>query len=378
MLFMAINMNLGGTEKSLLNLLHGLNKEEHDITLLLLEKSGLLLSEVPHHVKIESLEGYKTIKPYIQQGIKSNVKVLIKSNKFKDLLHYTAASIATKITGNDKFKMKFYAEQVSQCQEVYDVAVAYAGPMDFISFYIAEKVDAKTKYQWIHFDVDKIGFSTSIVETIYPSFTKIYTVSKEGKAKMTSRFPFLEKKLDVSENRLSPELIKHLGEETGFLTDFKGIRILTVGRLSNEKGQDRAFPVLNRLVSRNIPVKWYFIGEGPERKTYEAQIKKYGLENQAILLGAKLNPYPFMRECDLYVQPSKHEGFCITLSEAKVFNVPIIATDFTGAKEQLNPYGQGQIVSNTDTEEFIDTVCERVEALWKEKNVTTELKQEAT
>ncbi|MEH7226818.1 glycosyltransferase, partial [Bacillus sp. JJ1566] len=61
-------------------------------------------------------------------------------------------------------------------------------------------------------------------------------------------------------------------------------------------------------------------------------------------LGTDPNPYPYINQCDIYVQPSRHEGFCITLAEAKCLRKPIVSTNFTGAKEQINNRIDGLIV----------------------------------
>ena len=123
--------------------------------------------------------------------------------------------------------------------------------------------------------------------------------------------------------------------EKSFDDLFDGVRILTVGRLSKEKGQELTINVLARLKNEGYKVRWYCIGDGPEKDNYRNRIKSLDIENDYILLGSKLNPYPFMKDCDIYVQPSKHEGYCITLGEARCFNNPIVTTNFTGANEQI-------------------------------------------
>ena len=69
------------------------------------------------------------------------------------------------------------------------------------------------------------------------------------------------------------------------------------------------------------------------------------------------NPYPFMNECDIYVQTSRHEGYCITLAEARCFNKPIVTTNFTGSSEQIKNYKTGLIV-NFDIDEIYSAIKE--------------------
>lgn len=139
-----------------------------------------------------------------------------------------------------------------------------------------------------------------------------------------------------------------MSEGESFTDGFNGIRILTVGRISQEKNQGMTIPILARLKSDGYNIRWYCIGDGSNYKNEcEHLIKFYNLEDSYIILGTKTNPYPYMKDCDLYVQPSLHEGYCITLAEAKCFDNPIIATNFTGAREQLIETGCG-LVSEID------------------------------
>ena len=236
-------------------------------------------------------------------------------------------------------------------KEEFDVAIAYAGPMDFISFFVLEKVKARRKIQWIHFDVTKIGFSRNFAIKFYKKFDNVFVVSEEGKNKLSQILPSIKVKIEKFINVTDFRQIKRMADEgENFKDYFKGIRILTVGRLSKEKGQDLTIPVLAKLKQEGFNIRWYCIGEGSSRIEYEEMIKNYGVENDYILLGSNPNPYPFMKLCDIYVQPSRHEGYCITLAEAKCFNTPIVSTNFTGANEQL-VHGKTGLIVNIDENE---------------------------
>ena len=335
-LFMCINMNIGGTEKALLTMLNEMDSSKYDITLLMLEEYGGFLNEIPKFVKIKYVNEYKEIKEFVKEPPQLVAKKLMKNKKyvrgFNILLSYTLA----KATKDISYYYRYLLRNVNEIDEEYDLAVAYAGPMDFITYFVLNKIRAKKKAQWIHFDITKIGFNKEFAEKNYSKFDKIFVVSKEGKDKFIKLIPSLKKKTEVFFNVISCKLIKEMGNrEFGFDDDFDGTRILTVGRLSSEKGQDLTIPVLDRLKKEGYKIRWYCIGDGPERKNYKEKISKLKLEEDYLLLGAKLNPYPFMKQCDIYMQPSKHEGYCITLGEARCFDNPIVTTNFTGANEQI-------------------------------------------
>ncbi len=89
--------------------------------------------------------------------------------------------------------------------------------------------------------------------------------------------------------------------------------------------------------------KWYLVGDGLSRNMYEEMIDKYGLGKECVLVGATPNPYPYIYKSDIYVQTSRHEGYCLTLAEARCLNKPIVSTSFIGAYEQITNDRDGYI-----------------------------------
>ena len=174
---------------------------------------------------------------------------------------------------------------------------------------------------------------------LYREYERIYVVSEQAKRNFDLLFPQFAEKTVVRYSIVPVEQIKRLAAESPtFEDDFNGTRILTVGRLSCEKGQDVTIETLKILVDKGFNVKWYYVGDGKLRSTCERMVNEYDLTDRVAFLGTQTNPYGYMRDCDVYVQPSRHEGYCITLAEARCFTAPIVATAFTGAVEQLVSY----------------------------------------
>ncbi len=344
-MFMVINMNIGGTEKALLNMINEMPKEQYEITILMLEKSGGFLEDIPKGVKVEYLEDYAIYKKLLNRPVKTTIVELIKQGKIVKSIALGCVQIFSKIIRNKMLYYNYILKTLPVYKNNYDVAIAYAGPMDFISYFVAKKIQAGKKIQWIHFDVTKIGFNKRLCQSLYKKFDKIYVVSNEGENKLVSKIPSIREKTEVFKNivsRKSVLLQSNLG--VGFKDEFDGIRILTVGRLSKEKGQDLAIKVLARLVKEGYNVKWYCVGDGEALEAYQKLVTQYNLENHFIFLGADPNPYPYIRRCDIYVQPSRHEGYCITLAEAKCLLKPIVSASFTGAHEQIINNETGLVV----------------------------------
>jgi glycosyltransferase involved in cell wall biosynthesis len=336
LLFMLINMNIGGTEKALLNLISDIPKEEYEISILMLEEYGGFLKYIPKDVNIEYVKDYDKIKSILNQPPQMTIFNLLKMGKLVNAITILLIHLLSKVTKERSIFFKYILKDYSNIETEYDVAVAYAGPMDFISYFILHKVKAKKKVQWIHFDISKIGFNQRFAFKIYNKFHKIFVVSDEARSNVIAALPTLQGKTDVFLNIISKnEIYEQALEGNSFDDDFDGIRILTVGRLAIEKGQDLSIQVLAKLIKNGYKVRWYCIGEGNAREVYEELIKKYNLQNHFFLLGANPNPYPFIKQCDIYVQSSRHEGYCITLTEARLLNKPIITTAFIGAREQI-------------------------------------------
>ncbi|PLR87259.1 glycosyltransferase [Bacillus sp. V33-4] len=355
-IFMIINMNVGGTEKALLNMISEIPKDKYDITILMLEEYGGFLNSVPNGVHIEYLSGYKNIKNVLNDSPQIISLDLLKKGKMVTAFNIIFLHLISKVIKDRSIFFKYILNDYPLINHEFDVAVAYAGPMDFISYYVATKIKAKKKIQWVHFDITKIEFNKNFASKIYHKFDKIFVVSNEGKNKFINTLPNFKNKTDEFTNIVSSEFVVKMADKgAGFDDDFKGVRILTVGRLSKEKGQDLTIPVLAKLKEDGYNVRWYCIGDGSARVEYEQLIKEYGIENDYILLGTNPNPYPFMKHCDIYVQSSRHEGYCITLSEARCFDNPIISTNFTGASEQIS-HDQTGLIVNFDEKQMYNAI----------------------
>ncbi len=375
-LFMCINMNIGGTEKALLTMLNEMDRSKYEITLLMLEEYGGFLNQIPDGIKVMYLKEYKTLKKFINDPPQLVAKELIKNRKVIKGLSVLFVYIISKLMKDISIYYKYILSNVDTLNEEYDIAIAYAGPMDFISYFVINKIKSKKRVQWIHFDITKIGFNVNFAKKIYDKFDKVFVVSNEGKDKLINFLPSLKDKTEVFFNIISCKMIEKMSYEgEGFSDDFDGTRILTVGRLSKEKGQDLIIPVLKKLKENGYKVRWYCIGDGPAKKEYEKLVDELNIKDDFIFLGSKLNPYTYMKECNIYVQPSKHEGYCITLGEARCFNNPIVTTNFTGANEQIVNENTG-LVCEINEEEIYKAIKKLLDDKKLYKNIKDNLNNE--
>ena len=160
------------------------------------------------------------------------------------------------------------------------------------------------------------------------------------------RFPKLESKIIPIENILSSNFIRERSKEREKWLLGRGIRLLTIGRYSYPKKLEE-IPFLTARLLKTFPdLKWYIIGYGNpiEEKKLLDSIDKAGVKDNVVLLGKKTNPYPYIKECDVYVQPSRYEGKSITVREAQILCKPVIVTAYPTAPSQIQDEVDGVIV----------------------------------
>lgn len=343
-------MVMGGIEKALIEMLNIMIEEEYEIDLYLLENGGELLNKVPKKVNVKYVFGKEKS---VAEKIKKKLKKFEFIKAIKLLYWYILLIKIVKPKGN---KEENYLLKIIEIEKEYDIAIAYTFLYSFGVRVVLDKIQSKKKYLWIHnqtsiFKNSEYSEKYKNYEKFFDKYHKIFCVSKDSKEDFIDVYPNLKNKVELFYNILNKEEIKKLSLEKIPLKKEKDYTYLvTVGRLSWEKGPDRIVEIAENLVKLKYKIKWYLIGDGAERKNLEKKIKKKNLEKNVILLGTLMNPYPYIKISDIYIQPSRHEGYCITLAEAKILNRPIVTTEFAGSFEQIKNYKNGLRVKNSTQE----------------------------
>lgn len=358
--FLANSMNVGGVEKAFLGLLSAIPLDKYEVHLGLINKKGGFLEYLPKEVKIHEITVYQKYWRLINDPPLQYIKEFILKGNLIDALVHLFLYIQFKLSGNRYWFYKYILRKEPILEEKFDLAVAFAGPSQMMDYYICEKVNAPVKCGWIHFDVSKFGIDKGMTAQLYKKYQKVFIVSETAKKIFDGLFPQFKDKTEVFYNIVSPEQVIRLAENGDSYTDnFAGKRILTVGRISEEKGQRVAIEALKLILDQGVDARWYFVGDGKDKGVCKKLAENFNISDRVVFLGTQTNPYGFMRDCDIYMQPSRHEGFCITLAEALCFNNPIVATDFTGAKEQLEHRANG-IVTGMSAEDIAKGLKEAI------------------
>lgn len=368
-LFMINSMGLGGAEKSLLSLLQLLDYDKYDVDLQMLNFGGMFEGLLPKEVHIlPDLDYSKFCKQSLPKQLLSfNIKYL--SARVKTMLS---------LRRNYKTGHKLHDTQAywRGCKDAYgphpnhyDIAIAWGQGTP--THYVAAKVTATKKFAWINADYELAGHNRDFDRPYYAAYDKNVCVSNELASLFRQVFPEYEWKLQVVLDIKNPAIIMKMADEPISLPTVAATTIVTVGRYTPPKNYLLAIDAAAELRKRGITdFVWYAVGEGGQREQMEAKIADLHLENQFILLGAKSNPYPYIKAADIYVQTSSFEGYCLTLAEARTLNRPCVTTNFDVVYEQMVQGENGLVVDMTPV-----AVADGIQRLTEDKALYEHIRQ---
>ena len=361
----SFDMEVGGVERSLISMLHNFDYK-YDVDLMLYSHTGDFMDLLPKSPNLlPENKKYKTFRMPIAQIVKQgNIPMAISR-----IYSIFESKLASKIKGLDE---SVYAQMqymwknslyfLPKHKKKYDVAISYLWP----HYFVAQKVDA-----WIHTDYSKLETDIEVDLKMWDQFDYIVAVSQECKNAFLEKYNKLKDKVIVIENITSPIFIETMAKEEveNPLNDGDCFKIVSVARLSYAKGIDNAVRALKILVDKGYDnIKWYVVGYGGDEILIRNLIKENELEDKFILLGKKINPYPYMKSADLYVQPSRYEGKAVTVCEAQILSKPVLITNYTTAKSQIKDGFDGCI-----TELSVEGIANGIEKLYKDKDLREKL-----
>ena len=340
-LFVINTMGRAGAEVALLGLLRKLDRRDCGISLYVLLGQGELIDQVPPDVRllnpafsrssVLSRRGRGELTRHVLAAFFRNGGCLRKAG---GALSQLPAMLRRGRLQPDKLLWRAVAEGGLRFEEEYDLAVAWIEGGS--AYYVADWVRAKKKAAFIHIDYEQAGYTRELDRDCWRSFDRIFAVSPDAAETFCSVYPEYREKTAVFPNIVDQDSIRSRAEEPGGFSDrYDGLRILTVGRLTYQKGYDIAVEAMKRLKDAGYHVRWYVLGEGGERRELEQRIAALGLREDFLLLGAVDNPYPYFAQTDLYVHAARFEGQSIAVWEALVLGCPVIVSDCCGSREQV-------------------------------------------
>ena len=366
-LIASFDMEVGGVERSLISMLNNFDYINNEVDLMLYSHTGDFMPMLNDEVNLlDEINQYSTFRKSIGETIKQGnlilgltrvlSKFLAKVNgKSKNLSEYGIYQM--------QLMWKYAILFLPKLEKEYDIAISYLWP----HYFVAKKVKAKRKIAWIHTDYSTIETDIDMDLKMWNKFDYIIAVSEDCKNAFLKKYPSLKEKVKVMENITSPKFIRKMAEEDieENIKEDDSFKLVSVARLSHAKGIDNAVKALKLLHDRGLTnIKWYVVGYGGDEEMIRNIIKENNLEDSFILLGKKINPYPYIEACDLYVQPSRYEGKAVTVTEAQILNKPVLITNYPTAKSQVRDKYNGLIC-----ELSVEGIANEVENLYKNEKL---------
>lgn len=337
-LFVITQFYKGGAETSLLNLFHCLDPKKYEVDFLVLNQieyqdATSLMGEIPNWINV-----FDAVK-----NQRSGLKFEQLAGKVYRRLFHTETYVKSAV---DFVKRRDY-----------DVAISFG---EWLSpAFLAKKVKAVKKYVWIHIDLDKADFVNKEELVKYDSkITGYIFASEKSRRSSIQRCPQMAEKSTVIHNILNKEDILCRAAEEITLPQVRGSFLLSVGNLRIEKNYPRQIEVMRILKEKKIPIKWICVGSTVDKNVYgevSELLEKHQLKDDFILCGADDNPYKYMKRAKAVMVLSDHESWSLVISEAKLLGVPVVATNTSGAQEQIIN-GETGIITSFQAEEIADRI----------------------
>lgn len=358
-LFVITQFYKGGAETSLLNLFHCLDSQKYEVDFLVLNQieyqdATSLMGEVPEWIHV-----FDAVK---NRG--NGVKLEQLAGKIYRRLFHTETYVKSAVDFVKNRK--------------YDVAISFG---EWLSpAFLVKKVNAVKKYVWIHIDLDKADFVNKEELVKYDSrITGYIFASEKSRQSSIHRCPQMTEKSIVVHNILNRQNILSRSAEDVTLPQANDSFLLSVGNLRVEKNYPRQIEVMRILKERNILIKWICVGSTVDKNVYgevSRLLDKYHLRDDFVLCGADDNPYRYMKRAKAVMVLSDHESWSLVISEAKLLGVPVIATNTSGAQEQIQN-GENGVITSFDPEEIAEKIIDFLQDEKLQEHIRKNLEKES-
>ena len=352
-------MEIGGAERSLLDLLYTFDYEKYDVDLFLYRHSGEWLKDIPEKVNLlpESDKYSSLLVPMTELIGKKQFGLLVGRFAGRSLAKiYSKNHNFTRSAVGIEYSHKYTKSLLPKINpgKKYDLAISFLTP----HYFVAEKVSADKKIAWIHTDYSKVTVDVLSEQKMWEPYDNIISISDAVTKSFVKVFPKLKSKVVVIENILPEKLIRRQAEEFSVSEEMPegAIRLLSIGRYCFQKNFDSVPFICKLLLKKGINIRWYIIGFGSDEELIRKRIVENQMQDFVIILGKRKNPYPYIKECDIYIQPSRYEGKSVTVREAQLLGKPVIITSYTTASSQLEAGVDGIIVP-LDNQECADGIA---------------------
>lgn len=358
-------LEIGGAEMSLIGLLNALDPNKVDVDLFVYSHRGPLMQYIPGWVNLlPEINSYSLIESPIKDVIKRGYYHIAGARLLAKIKHKLYRKHDPNENKEDASLMQLIGNTITPLLPAINPTVEYDLCISFLTPHNIgkDKIKAKKKIAWIHTDYSNVYVNVNLDLKKWSAYDHIISIAPKVTENFLRTYPSLSNKIKEIENILSPNFIKSRAElyevPEEILPNPKGVNLLSLGRFSYAKNFDNIPLIAKEIVNNGISnLKWYIIGYGEEERLIRSCIKNAGMENHVIILGKRENPYPYIKSCDIYVQPSRFEGKSITVREAQILGKPVVVANFPTAKSQINE-GIDGIILPSDNVSFAKGLTE--------------------
>lgn len=368
LLFVIPALNLGGAEKSFVNLLNAIDYSRFEVDVFLMTRTGVFLDFIPKEVNIlPQSQHFSDFSILFSQSVLKFLKGGHISLVFYKIL-FTFSSRFLKNPVIREQKMWKYLKNFFPLQpKKYDIAISYLEKTS--GYYVIEKTDASKKIGWIHTDLEALNIDFDIEHKYLALFDYLVTVSEGLSERLGKKLPEFKSKIRTVENINSQKIIIALSnQKLDFQFPRNTVNILYVGRLAREKGLFNALNAVEILIKKGYKINWYLIGSGNKQSELQGLAIAKGIGDNVHFFGVRKNPYPYIRFADIFLLSSFYEGKSISLEEAKILNKPIVITNFSSAKDQIIDNETGLIAEMT-----AESIAEKIKLLITNDNLVAKM-----
>lgn len=349
-LFVMNNLNVGGAEKALVSLLNELDYSRLEVDLLLFKQEGVFLKEVPKEVNIlPEPKNYRFFDGPFAAVLKTfNPKLIFARYWFKKLMQKGKNRAEA-----EQYSWKALRLALSKLPKGYDVAIGYLEKNP--NYFVVDKVTAKKKIGYVLNDYNALGMCSKMDTPFFEKLNNIVTDSIQSNDTLSSVFPQFEHKILTIHNLINKnELIKKSAEEIDFPKEIQDKKvIISVGRLTYQKGYDISYEAMKILLAKHHDIHWVVVGDGEERDVLKRKTAEDGMEDKITFLGVLPNPYPLMKKAFLFLHTARFEGYGIIVKEAALLHLPMVLTNFNTATQIISPETTGLIAEMNSESVFI-------------------------
>lgn len=341
-LFVVDNLKMGGVTKVLINMLKSLDNSDYNIDLLVLHYYKDMLIDLPDNIKIIKGSKYFHI-------VDQNLKSLLVNKDIKNIFRKCCFSFNIK---TNIIKRKIKKDRLKNIKKQYDVEIAFGDGFPYLYTSYGNSIK---KIAWMHSDVAVRDYSARYYKNIKNALSKMdlcIAVSDKVATSYKNRYNIAT--VEVIPNIIDDyEIIKKskLAPEVSF--DKNQLNFISVGRLDYSKNYLMLLNVAKHLIDDGYKFKVYIVGDGEENVTLQKAIINLKMEKHFILLGRKDNPYPYVKNSDLFLLSSRYEGLPTVIIEALILHIPCISTEVAGIYEILNN-SFGVITKNTENDFYLN------------------------